>query len=377
VPPFLKVDGKDGMPPAVLPLAQLAPQGGMPDDEQLKQLQKMLDQQMQKMLDQLQRQLQQMQPGKPGQLQPLQQQHQQMLQQLLRQLQQMKQFQQMPQLQIRPQQGLGGRFRADPEPVEPEIRQINVQDGSPQKVPTAYVGALRLRLLPAERAREDEANLALDISMEPRVPGFSVADGSRVQKAVDDRGQELTVDLVALARAARTTRGVVSVVDPVLRVRLGDKESKTIKEVRGQLHGVALAKTDPLIVVDDIFNAVGKTFKGANGGSIEVLGVEKKGDGEVQVQLRQEIPAFAQNGTRAASLPTLVDAKGESYQVLQVPSRGRRTNGRVITQELTMLFKANPGQGDPVRLVLNGVRNVTVQLPFRFENVPLPAAPAR
>jgi hypothetical protein len=357
--------------------AQFPPQGGMPDDEQFKQLQKLLDQQLQKMLEQLQQQLQQMKPGRPGQLQPLQQQQQQMLQQMLRQLQQLKQFQQLPQMQIRPLPGLGGRFRAEPEPVEPEIRQTNVKDGTPQKVPTAYVGALRLRLLPTERARQDEANLVLDISVEPKVPGFGVGEGSRIQRPLDDRGQELTATLVNRLQAVRGVRGVASVPEPVLQIRLGDKESKVIKELRGQLHGVALARTDPLIVVEDIFNAVGKTFKGPNGGSIEILGVEKKGDGEVQVQLRLESPAFEQNGTRAASLPSLVDAKGESYQVVQVPSRGRRTNGRVITQELTMLFKANPGQGDPSRLVLNGVRTVTVQLPFRFENVPLPAGQAR
>jgi hypothetical protein len=369
-------DGPDLNGGLIVFQAQFPPRGGMPDDEEFKQLQKLLDQQMQKMLKQLEQQLKQMQPGRPGQLQPLQQQQQKMLQEMLRQLQQLKQFQQLPQMQIRPLPGMGGRFRAEPEPVEQEIRQINVKDGTPQKVSTAYVGALRLRLLPTERARQDEASLALDISLEPRVPGFSVSEGSRIQRAVDDRGQELTANLVNRVHAVRGVRGVVSVSEPILHVRLGDKESKAIKELRGQLNGLALAKTDPLIVVEDIFNAVGKTFKGA-GGSIEILGVEKKGDGEVQVQMRLESPAFEQNGTRAASLPSLVDAKGESYQVLQVPSRGRRTNGRVITQELTMLFKANPGQGDPSRLVLNGVRTVTVQLPFRFENVPLPARQER
>src|SRR5205814_8172129 len=114
-----------------------------------------------------------MQTGRPGKLQQLQQQQQQMLQQMMKQLQQLKQFQQFPQMQIRPLPNLGGRLRADPEPVEPEIRQINVKDGSPQKVPTAYVGALRLRLLSTERVHKDEAHLLLDISLEPKVPGFS------------------------------------------------------------------------------------------------------------------------------------------------------------------------------------------------------------
>src|SRR5262249_25452325 len=66
-----------------------------------------------------------------------------------------------------------GRPGVEPEPVEPEIRQINVEDGSPQKVPTAYVGALRLRLLPTDRVRQDEVDLVLDVSLEPKVPGFS------------------------------------------------------------------------------------------------------------------------------------------------------------------------------------------------------------
>ena len=346
--------------------------GGMPDDEQFKQFEKLLNQQMERMLDHLQKQLQQMPKGQPGRLPGLEQQQQQMLQQMLQQLRQLRQFQQFPRMQIQPWPGLGGRFQPQPEPVEPEIRQINVKDGTPKKVPTAYVGAMRIRLLPAERFRQDEANLMFEISAEPKVPGFSAKDGSRIERAVDERGQEIDARVVTRVLAVRGPRGVTSSPEPVLNVRVGDREIKAFKELRGKLHGLALAKTDPLIVVNDVFNAAGKTFKGPNGSSIEVFAVEKKGEGDVQVQMRLTSPAFVADGVRAASLPALVDVKGESYQVVQVPSRGRRTNGRTVTQELTMLFRAHPGQGDASRLVLNGVRPVTVQLPFAFTNVPLP-----
>ena len=46
-----------------------------------------------------------------------------------------------------------------------------------------------------------------------------------------------------------------------------------------------------------------------------MLGVEKKGDAEIQVQIRLESPPFHADGTRATNLPTLVDAKGEGYQL--------------------------------------------------------------
>jgi hypothetical protein len=361
------------------------------EDEQLKELQQLMEKRMVELLQRLEKQLQDLQqarpggmaPFAPGQRQPFQLQQQQLLQQLLKQFQQLRQLQpgQMPQLGGFPQ--LGGRLRPAPEPAEPEIRQINVKDGTPQRVPTAYAGAARLRLLPAtdgkrdgevifEGKRDGEVSYNVDVSLEPKVYAFTPADGSRIERAVDDMGQGLTGTLTSAVQAARGGRGVVSVNQPVLQVRLGEKKAKALKELRGQLAGQVLAPSEPLIVVNDIFNAVGKTVRGAQGGSIEVLGVEKKGDGEVQVQLRVETPPMQRDGTRAASLPTLVDAKGEGYQLVQVPSRSRRSNGRVITQELTLLFRANPGQGDPSRLVLNGVQPVTVQVPFTFENVPLP-----
>jgi hypothetical protein len=384
----------------LLTAVQLPPRDrNLNPDEQLKQLQDLMDKQLKELLKQVQQQLKQGQPGMPGKPglpgllpvvpgqpgmgQPFDMKELQQLQKVMQQLRQL-QMQQLRQLQGLPQQmplqpfpQPGGWNRPGAAPAEPEIPQINVADGKPEKLPTIYAGALRIRLRPGEQAVPGEAALAFDIAVEPRVYGFSLAEGSRVDRVVDDQGQALTGALTSKVEVVRGLRGAFSVQRPVLQVRLGEKQARELKELRGQLAGQVLAPTEPLITVKDIFNAVDKTFKGANGGAIEVLGVEKKGDGEIQIQLRLESPPFQADGSRAASLPRLLDAKGEAYQLVQVPARGRRSNGRVITQELTLLYRANPGQGDPSQLVLTGVRPVNVQVPFSVADVPLPEAERR
>jgi len=76
-------------------------------------------------------------------------------------------------------------------------------------------------------------------------------------------------------------------------------------------------------------------------------------------------------GGGAPGMPSLLDAKGRAYQLTQVPSRSLRVvNGR-FTQDMTLVFRANAGQGEPASLVVNGQRSVTVSVPFRLRDVPL------
>jgi hypothetical protein len=258
-----------------------------------------------------------------------------------------------------------GRRDAAP---EPDARQINVKDGQPQPAPTFYHGAVRVRLLPGPRPAQakEPATLVLDVAVEPAVTDFVLGPDSRLTRAVDDQGQNLTAKLTSAPAAGRPQRAA-----PQLQIQRGEKAAKTLKEISGELSGQVMAPAEPLVKVDDIFNAAGKTVRGAQGTAIEVFTVEKKGDGEVQIALRMETP-LALAGVRAATYPALVDAKGESYQLLQVPSRGGRSNGRVFTQELTLLYRAHPGQGDPAKLVLNAVEPVNLQVPFTLKDVPLP-----
>ena len=69
------------------------------------------------------------------------------------------------------------------------------------------------------------------------------------------------------------------------------------------------------------------------------------------------------------SVPTLVDKDGKSFQLVQVPSSRMQITNGVMSQELTMLFRPNPGQTDPDRLLLTGQRTATFQVPFAFRNI--------
>ena len=71
-------------------------------------------------------------------------------------------------------------------------------------------------------------------------------------------------------------------------------------------------------------------------------------------------------------LPILEDAKGMALDLEQVSQmQTMLVNGR-LTQEVTMVFCAGTGVGEPTRMVLYGHRMMTVTVPFRFEDVPLP-----
>jgi hypothetical protein len=265
----------------------------------------------------------------------------------------------------------------------------------------------------------------LEIAAEPRFASyFQVTEQAQVAKAIDDQGQKLSVPMepapvggvnpgVARPNVVWTTaryyplqNGVVRYT--AVRLKLGEKQAKKLTELSGHIPVQVLAAPQALVTVDDVLKAVGKTVKGEGGGSLEVMAIEKQADGTYKVQFRMENPPnfmpvnnFAPGavqimpaggggqiqiqvvngavrpglvgGVNDNGLPKLVDAKGQAYQVVQIPQRMFRGGfGGVATQEITMVLRAPNGAGEPARFVLSGQRPVTVQVPFTLHNVPLP-----
>ena len=71
-------------------------------------------------------------------------------------------------------------------------------------------------------------------------------------------------------------------------------------------------------------------------------------------------------------LPVLVDANGKELTLEQMPQRlGKSVNGQVV-YEITMVFRAGQGVGEPAQMVLYGHRLITAEAKFAFKNVPLP-----
>lgn len=317
----------------------------------------------------------------------------------------------------------GGRR---PAPVQIPPGTIVVKDGKPSEVPACYSGAVRIRLLPADQPRQiavqpakaGEVLLILEVTSEPRLQNFMVL-GARAEKMIDDQGQALTMAMEPMPNNPNDPAGFGGIAAPAfrvypygmqrqvaLRIKLGDKQAKSLKELTGTISAQTLSAPEALISVDDVLKAAGKTAKGKNGGAIELLNIEKKGDDTYQIKIRLENPpntnplggngiiqfmpangiqmqqiqingggiAVGRPGSTVNNngLPTLVDEKGQSYKLTQIPARSYRGVNGVFSQEVTMVFQANPGQGAPARLVLNGHRMLEVQVPFALKNVPLP-----
>jgi hypothetical protein len=308
---------------------------------------------------------------------------------------------------------------------------LAVSDGKPREIATYYAGAVRVRVLPYDRASmpgirpkgEGETLLVLEITGEPKLSNFRVEGSPRVDKAIDDQGQALSMamdpmpnDPGALAGAELALRPRI-VQNPYIlstsmqrelvpiRLKLGDKQAKSLKEFAGAVTAEFLAPPEPLLTIDDVMKATGKSAKGKNGGELQIVDVARQDDGLIRLKIRTELvpgdnlfggavqvlpgaraimrqqiiagAGFGRAGRGVAvpmgnHMPALEDAKGKAYQLINVPSSSMRGNGNVINQEMTLEYRANDGQGEPARLVIRGQRNANVQVPFSFKNINLP-----
>jgi hypothetical protein len=290
--------------------------------------------------------------------------------------------------------------------------QITVKDGKPPTLPTHYAGAVRIRAVPFSAAGplprgDGEFVLLLDVSAEPRLENFSADMHPTITRAVDDHGQNLTVAPdPGLAANPNTPTAWGLVTTPSanrqvqVRLKRGDKQAKTLKELQGTISAQTLTGTEPLVVVDNVLKAAGKSAKSKDGGSLEVLAVDRQAGGEVRLRLRlhdlagrnpnggifvprgalqiQQFQVRVQAGgnvvalgNEAAGLPSLFDANGFSYELIQIPSRSMRAANGQVSEEMTLVYRAHPGLGDPTRLVLSGKRTVSLEVPFTLRNVPL------
>jgi hypothetical protein len=321
-----------------------------------------------------------------------------------------------------------------PTPIRPyNPNLITLVEGKRRETPSCYSGAVRVRVTsdvaqqygvaPAAPQRAGEALIPLEVSAEPRLQNFQLLGSVQIDKALDDQDQKLFVPMepmpgelggVAYSRPAYGYNPYnVSNRLAYVRLKLGEKQAKALKELSGHLSAQMLSAPQALITVTDVLKSGGKKFEGKDGGAIEVLTIEKQSDGSYKVQFRLENPPnyiaapfqgpvaplnpqpvqrpgglqnqggnlqlkvapgrVMQPSYNTHGLPTLTDARGRSYQLTQPPQRVYRANvGGVLSQEVTMVFRAHDGQDAPAQLVLHGQRNISVQVPFTLRDVTLP-----
>jgi len=317
-------------------------------------------------------------------------------------------------------------------------QQIVLIDGKPKAMPTCYAGAARIRALPPGGqpmdgipVKDAELLLNLQASVEPKIPHFGITN-VRIEKATDDNDQNLGQSLPE-AGGGETGIGIKPAIAPIrrpypvpvqmggqqasVRLKKGDKASKTIKELKGVINAQIVTAPEAVITVENILKAAGETAKGADGGYVKVLEVSQEKDGTIKMKVEVENPPNINNGNGVYPIPTpggpggiqieeaipLPAGKGGAGLAVELPVESKAyivpvaanglslldDKGAVIPAQVTgvsqqfnkgdrvpkmtysFTFKPGEKQGEPAKLVLNGSRMLNVDVPFTLKDVPV------
>jgi hypothetical protein len=322
-----------------------------------------------------------------------------------------------------------GRMRPVPGGGPMTAQQIILIDGKPKATPTCYAGAVRIRALPPSGqpvdgipVKDGELLLNLQASVEPKLPHFGITD-VRIEKATDDNDQVLPQSLPETKGAengAGLQPGLYSIKRPYpgpgrmggqqasVRLKKGDKTSKSIKELKGVITAQVITPPEAIITVNNILKAAGETAKGADGGYVKVLEVSQEKDGTIKMKVEVENPpnvttgygfypvppppglppagagkggglalvelvdAKTYIGPTAANGLTLLDDKGAAIPAQNTGVSQELNRGdRVPKTTYSFTFKPGEKQGEASKLVLSGSRTVNVEVPFTLKDVPV------
>jgi hypothetical protein len=286
--------------------------------------------------------------------------------------------------------------------------RIVLADGKPEKVPTCYAGAFRIRARTAPGKDRQSPAVVFEVTAEPRHLGWSFIGNPRLDRAGDDRGQSCT-----LVPEDRPIDGTVRVWGPngavqmqmdvvywqhgasslplkrtiQIQIKLGSKLGQVLKELAGRITVEARTSRQDLIVVDNVLKAGGKTTRGRRGGSIKIIEVARDKNGNHLIRFKLESPPnTASNpattngltnklwetamtvgqGPAAAGSLSLLDGKGAAFPL--IGSSVTNNKGEVVE---SLTFQAQQGR-QPAKLVFSAQRSANVDIPFSFADVKLP-----
>jgi hypothetical protein len=279
------------------------------------------------------------------------------------------------------------------------------------------------------------------VRSEPRIQLQQIL-GVKIDKALDNNEQSLTPVLVsniadtpieelqvvrmrvkrqmmlaqpAMRRPYPVNGGQLGNQTVPVRIQRGEKESKTIKELRGVVSIKIRTPVDELVTVENILMAKGEAVKGKGDAVMKILGVEQEDNGdikvEVEIQFSNEIqpqlanmpgqplpgPAAALRGNiqiqiqiapaQAIPLPAngpaapapmiynqlgieMLDSKGGPLTLIQMQLTKNQWlgNGRAATATAT--FRPLKDQ-EVAKLVFKGTRIAAVDVPFSLRDVPV------
>jgi len=251
-----------------------------------------------------------------------------------------------------------------------------------------HFGTLSKNVLPAAQRSSEYLYLALNISVEPRLPLLNVGQ-VRLLVAEDEHKNSLIPP--QNGNGSTTTRyyhgGGFRCFNQHVQTNLvlGPKPARTLTVIRGVIPVTLLAEQKPLITVENVLAAKGKKFEA---GSTQ-LDVDDVGDGpkgivagngkayQLKLSLRETRPEAPHDYSWVSSLAQrleLVDAKGNKYA-----SRGYSWNETTPNSVKGATFNfagdnlANNVQpGPPAKLIYYNWLRRDHEVDFEFRDLPLP-----
>jgi hypothetical protein len=293
----------------------------------------------------------------------------------------------------------------------PVVGLINLVYSDRVEPPSAYAGAVRVRGRPVANGG-DASHITLDVTVaaEPKVRFYEYYS-LRVDKVVDDQGQELALaddtPPPTFPNWRPNSQYSTGFTFQHLQARLNaaEKPSRLLREFRGTLTGRLCTEPRPVLWTDDVLTAAGKIFSGKEGGTIKVVEASNDGSGHLTVRLELEMPPDLANPEipgvpmrirpmRAAAMPNggagvpavagpaptvrggrrvgglcLIDDKGNAVPPSGMQLSLRRGPGGLV-REYQLEFNLASGR-EPSKLLYEAPKVVDVEVPFALKDIRL------
>ncbi len=310
----------------------------------------------------------------------------------------------------------GGYVPPPPIPSADAVAIVLI-DGKPQKLSGDRSTAVRVLALPPNfpghkvTLGTGEVTLCLDVTPAPGLNWQDVT-GVKISRLVDSAGRSGgagtekntqpgfdPTNAVVFARPGMGMRfdfngnplPPESLPNPRLvsvPLKLNTPSARSLKKLEGSLFGEIQVQNQPLITVTDPKKHLNAGFTGPGDLRLTVLEVKDAAGpgavGTLRVQLEYpslwalnarkrnwnpgwpEPPRMPGSGNRVEAF----DAAGKAFPLTNNGFTDMSDDGLTMIQTMTMTFRA--GIGTPAKLVVVGPKQVTVEVPFAMEDVPLP-----
>jgi hypothetical protein len=240
-------------------------------------------------------------------------------------------------------------------PANFSAEQIILKDGKPKKLPTDDASAVRVRALGKSETfgnpGEGEVILALEVSPEPKVLWQSL-QSIRIDRATDDLEQKLSQVTPQVETPGAIGGGIVApgfapqiAIAPgfpmpgmmggqlgaqvPVQLKKGDKQAKSLKELKGVITAQMLTEVQPVLVADKL--KAGETAKCKEGGYIKIVEVKSE-DEQTTIRLELQQPPMDKivpaqpnggqiiNGGGVAPLPVPIRAPRRGVRIQPAPA---------------------------------------------------------